>query len=136
MDIQMLINSLTAGGFRVQPHGKEGVSITPAVGLSNEQRSAIVEHKATLRLLACIPSSDDYERGEREAIQFADAGGIEADMALIRARFELQELIETPAPCDVCGSLMFRWDLRGERHCISCDPGQSARLLRMKQIIQ
>ncbi|MCA9183699.1 MAG: hypothetical protein KDA51_19695 [Planctomycetales bacterium] len=136
MDVQTLINSLNAGGFRVLAHGSEGVAITPSTGLSDEQRLAIREHKATLRLLACIPSGDDYEHAEREAIQFADAGGIEADLALIRARFELQEIIEPPPACDACGSLVFRWDLNGERHCIACEPGQSARLIRIAESIR
>ncbi|HJN08476.1 MAG TPA: hypothetical protein QF564_07270 [Pirellulaceae bacterium] len=89
MDVQTLINSLSAGGFRVLAHGDEGVAITPAVGLSDGQRQAIREHKTTLRHLVCIP--DAYEHAEREAIQFADKP--EADEALIRARLELKEMI-------------------------------------------
>jgi len=136
MDIQTLINSLNAGGFQVLPHGAEGVAITPAVGLSDQQREAVKEHKATLRLLACIPSADEYERGEREAIQFSDSASPEADEALMRARFELQETIEPPSACEKCGSLVFRWDLDGERHCIACHPGQSARIIRIAESIR
>jgi hypothetical protein len=120
----------------VLPHGAEGVSITPAAGLSDEQRLAIREHKATLRLLACIPSGDEYERGEREAIHFADSNSLDADAALLQARFELQEIIEPPTACDVCCSLVFRWDLDGERHCIACHPGQSAKLIRIAESIR
>jgi len=134
MDVQTLINSLNAGGFQVLPHGAEGVSITPAASLSDEQRHAIREHKATLRRLACIP--DGYERAEQEAIQFADSEGTEADLALIRARFELQEIIEPPTACDDCGSLVFRWDLEGERYCMVCDPSQAASLKRSAKLLQ
>jgi hypothetical protein len=133
MDVQSLLNTLNAGGFRVLAHGAEGVAITPAAGLSDEQRQAIREHKATLRLLACIP--DAYEHGEREAIQFSDSNSPEADEALLRARFELQEIIEPPEACK-CGSLVFRWDLEGERHCIACHPGQSARIIRIAESIR
>lgn len=136
MDVQTLINSLNAGGFQVLLHGAEGVSITPAAGLSDEQRQSIREHKTSLRLLACSPSGDEYASGEREAIQFADSDSLEADLALIQARFELQEIIEPPTACDVCGSLVFRWDLAGERHCVACEPGQSARLIRIAECIR
>lgn len=136
MDVQTLLNTLGAAGFRVLPHGDEGVSITPATGLNDEQRLAIREHKATLRLLASVPSDDDYERTEREAIQFADSDSPEADEALLQARFELQEIIEPPTACDACGSLVFRWDLDGERRCIVCDPGQSARLNHIAESIR
>jgi hypothetical protein len=136
MDVQSLINSLNAGGFQVLPHGGEGVSITPAAGLNDEQRQAIREHKTTLRQLACIPSGEDYEHAEREAIQFADSDSAEADAALLRARFELQEIIEPPSACEACGSLVFRWDLDGERHCIACHPGQSAKLIRIAESIR
>jgi hypothetical protein len=134
MDVLSLVNTLNAGGYRVLPHGAEGVAITPAEGLSDEQRQAIRQHKATLRQLACIP--DDYELGEREAIQFADSNGPAADEALLRARFELQEIIEPPTACEKCGSLIFRWDLDGDRHCIACQPGQSAKLLRIAESIR
>ena len=134
MDVQTLLNSLNAGGFRVLPHGDEGIAITPAVGLSDEQRQAVKEHKATLRLLVCSP--DTYEQVEREAIQFADSDTPEADEALLKARFELQEIIEPPSACGKCGSLVFRWDLEGERHCIACHPGQSARIIRIAESIR
>jgi len=133
MDVQTLINTLNVGGFQVLPHGAEGVAITPEVGLSDEQRRAIREHKATLRLLACIP--DAYAHAEREAIQFADSDTPEADEALLQARYELQEIIEPPEACQ-CGSLVFRWDLAGERHCIACHPGQSARIHRIAESIR
>lgn len=135
MDVQTLINSLNTGGFVVAPHGESGISVSPVEGLSDEQRQAIREHKATLRLLACIPSGDDYGDAEREAIQFADASGSEADEALLTARFELQEIIEPPEPCE-CGSMVFRWDLDGERHCMVCDPSQAATLNQSAKLLQ
>ena len=133
MEIQTLLNSLTTGGFVVSPHGESGISVSPAETLSDAQRQAIREHKTTLRLLACIP--DEYGKAEREAIQFADSDSVEADMALILARFELQEIIEPPEACE-CGSLVFRWDLEGERYCMVCDPSQAASLKRSAKLLQ
>ena len=40
-------------------------------------------------------------------VSFADSDTAEADEALLRARFELQEIIEPPEACQ-CGSLVFR----------------------------
>ena len=38
------------------------------------------------------------------------------------------ELHDPGDGCPACGSILFRWDLRGNRHCMLCDPGQSERV--------
>lgn len=132
MDVQTLINSLNADGCRILPDGNHNIVVMSSSALSPEQQTSIRQHKPMLRLL-CAPVCSG--QAEREAIQFADSHGVEADLALRKTRFEIQMVIDPPEPCE-CGSEDFRWDLYGDRHCIACEPGQSARVRRLAQNIR
>ena len=133
MDIQTLLNSLTADGFQVTPHGTEGVAILgPTESLTPTLRTAIREHKGTLRQLACIPVS--YVVAEREAIIWADT--FDADTAIEAALADWDSLSEPSHACDTCGSSLFRFDVQGNRHCIRCNPGQSQRVRELAECIR
>ena len=92
-------------------------------------KTAIREHKGTLRQLACLPDSE--VKAEREAIVWADTAA--ADEALEAALEDWENLPEPPNVCSQCGSSLFRWDIQGNRHCVQCDPGQSQRVRQLAE---
>ncbi len=135
MDIQTLLNSLTMGGFELatEPGGSLAV-LGPVDSLTPRQKQAIREHKQTLLSLAsphrppgCIP----YEEAEREAILWADTN--DADNALEFALADWDELPEPDPACEQCGGILFRWDVAGRRHCVTCSPGQSKRIRELAE---
>lgn len=123
MNIQTLLNHLTTGGFTLEQFGDDGLKVLgPKL---SPLKSAIREHKSTLRQLACIPLAELERRAEREAIQWADT--LDADAALEDALIDWDSPEAHPPPCE-CGSLLVRYDVQGNRHCMKCDPGQSQRV--------
>ncbi len=133
MDIQTLLNSLTADGFQLAARDGDKLAILgPVAKLTPKQKASLGKHKSTLLGLlppagpaGCIP----LEKSERDAIRWADTPA--ADEALELALVDWDDLEPYPPACDICGSIVFRWDAKGERHCIVCSPGQSERLAKL-----
>lgn len=40
------------------------------------------------------------------------------------------EVIDIPAPCAVCGGIVFWWDMLGRQHCERCEPRTTAERLQ------
>ena len=99
----------------------------PCHRLTPELREAIRDGKpALLGLLG-----PNGEAVEREAINCSD--DVDADEAVEAVLADWEGVPEPIDVCDKCGGQRFRWDIRGDRHCMRCEPGQSQRVMALAE---
>ncbi len=106
-DAFRLLADLTGLGIEVVAHG-DRLRYHPQSAMTPDLMRRMKTHKR--ELLAAFSSglaASEIETRETESTATCD-------------RWE--NCIEPPAPCPKCSSLLFWWNLLGDRRCMTCDP--------------
>ena len=104
MSATKLMADLARLGIRLEAHG-DRLRYHPQSAMTPDLMARLKAHKA--ELLAILRPRPD-------------AGATLAALALDSDPWE--QCIEPTDPCPKCGSLVFWWNLLGDRRCMTCDP--------------
>jgi len=101
----------------LQPQGSD----SPAAGVGDGPAD-LQPQESTAR-----PADGSQYGDAAEWQEFIDPDG---RRCLVRADAAELEIIDVPAPCPVCGGIVFWWDVAGNTHCEACSPLRRSEALR------
>ena len=136
-----LLTECNARHIALQAQGGQLDIDAPAGELTDELLQRLREHKAELLTMLQpqnLPSGDrhgadgaqDVQPQDSDAGDWLDVTDPDGRRCLVRSDAADLQVIDLPAPCPVCGGIVFWWDVTGGAHCEHCEPRTRATWLR------